>query len=101
MKQARVHLLERESFSDAFGPKAKRKRPKLLAASYESLAKKADGSQGNYFHVLDFFPLFQPIHSVELYGQLFVYDLHLEELYIKFLKIVAIFFISNLKWFLT
>ncbi|KAK9929345.1 hypothetical protein M0R45_026447 [Rubus argutus] len=44
-KQARVHLLERESFSDAFGPKTKRKRPKLLAASYESLAKKADGSQ--------------------------------------------------------
>ncbi|XP_062029577.1 nuclear/nucleolar GTPase 2 [Rosa rugosa] len=44
-KQSRVHLLEREPFSDAFGPKTKRKRPKLLAANYESLAKKADGSQ--------------------------------------------------------
>ncbi|XP_021833532.1 nuclear/nucleolar GTPase 2-like [Prunus avium] len=44
-KQTRVHLLERESFSDAFGPKTKRKRPKLIAADYESLAKKADGSQ--------------------------------------------------------
>lgn len=49
VKQTRVHLLERESFSDAFGPKTKRKRPKLIAADYESLAKKADGSQGNYF----------------------------------------------------
>ncbi|KAM0997766.1 hypothetical protein COP2_007847 [Malus domestica] len=44
-KQTRVHLLERETFSDVFGPKTKRKRPKLLAADYESLAKKADGSQ--------------------------------------------------------
>ncbi|KAL6283668.1 hypothetical protein ACE6H2_014597 [Prunus campanulata] len=45
VKQTRVHLLERESFSDAFGPKTKRKRPKLIAADYESLAKKAGGSQ--------------------------------------------------------
>ncbi|KAL6283670.1 hypothetical protein ACE6H2_014599 [Prunus campanulata] len=45
VKQTRVHLVERESFSDAFGPKTKRKRPKLIAADYESLAKKADGSQ--------------------------------------------------------
>ncbi|TQD74527.1 hypothetical protein C1H46_039930 [Malus baccata] len=44
-KQTRVHLLERETFSDVFGHKTKRKRPKLLAADYESLAKKADGSQ--------------------------------------------------------
>ncbi|WJX73417.1 Nuclear/nucleolar GTPase 2 [Trifolium repens] len=40
-----VHLLDREPFSDAFGPKTKRKRPSLLASDYESLAKKADGSQ--------------------------------------------------------
>jgi uncharacterized membrane protein len=46
LKQARVHLLDTEPFGDAFGPKTKRKRPKLLAADYESLAKKADGSQG-------------------------------------------------------
>ncbi|CAK8578709.1 unnamed protein product [Lathyrus sativus] len=44
-KQSRVHLLDREPFSDAFGPKTKRKRPSLLATDYESLAKKADGSQ--------------------------------------------------------
>lgn len=46
LKQARVHLLDTEPFEDAFGPKTKRKRPRLLAADYESLAKKADGSQG-------------------------------------------------------
>ncbi|KAF9611859.1 hypothetical protein IFM89_036503 [Coptis chinensis] len=44
-KQARAHLLDTESFQDAFGPKKKRKRPRLLAADYEALVKKADGSQ--------------------------------------------------------
>ncbi|KAE9456421.1 hypothetical protein C3L33_11680, partial [Rhododendron williamsianum] len=44
-KQARVHLLDTEPFKDAFGPKRKRKRPKLMASDYESLVKKADGSQ--------------------------------------------------------
>ncbi|KAI4374704.1 hypothetical protein MLD38_012667 [Melastoma candidum] len=44
-KQARVHLLNREPFADAFGPKSKRKRPSLGATDYESLLKKADGSQ--------------------------------------------------------
>ncbi|KAI4366079.1 hypothetical protein MLD38_022002 [Melastoma candidum] len=44
-KQARVHLLDREPFADAFGPKSKRKRPSLGATDYESLLKKADGSQ--------------------------------------------------------
>lgn len=44
-KQARVHLLDTEPFADAFGPKGKRKRPKLVASDYESLAKRADGSQ--------------------------------------------------------
>ncbi|XP_061367260.1 nuclear/nucleolar GTPase 2-like [Gastrolobium bilobum] len=44
-KQSRVHLLDRQPFEDAFGPKTKRKRPNLLAADYESLVKKADGSQ--------------------------------------------------------
>ncbi|MED6109843.1 Nuclear/nucleolar GTPase 2 [Stylosanthes scabra] len=44
-KQAKVHLLDREPFANAFGPKTTRKRPTLLAADYESLAKKADGSQ--------------------------------------------------------
>ncbi|GAB4854028.1 Nuclear/nucleolar GTPase 2 [Ancistrocladus abbreviatus] len=44
-KQVRAHLLEREPFEDAFGPKGKRKRPKLMVTDYESLLKKADGSQ--------------------------------------------------------
>ncbi|GKV15921.1 hypothetical protein SLEP1_g26650 [Rubroshorea leprosula] len=44
-KQARVHLLDTVPFEDAFGPKGKRKRPKLLAADYDSLLKKADDSQ--------------------------------------------------------
>ena len=46
IKQARVHLLDTEPFEDAFGPKKKRIRPKLMAMDYESLVKKADGSQG-------------------------------------------------------
>ncbi|KAF6161371.1 hypothetical protein GIB67_009250 [Kingdonia uniflora] len=44
-KQARVHLLDIESFEDAFGPKGKRKRPRLTVADYESLVNKADGFQ--------------------------------------------------------
>ncbi|KAK6157419.1 hypothetical protein DH2020_011667 [Rehmannia glutinosa] len=47
-KQARVHLLDTEPFTDAFGSKSKRKRPKLLASDYESLVKRADGSQGAF-----------------------------------------------------
>ncbi|KAK6134511.1 hypothetical protein DH2020_031745 [Rehmannia glutinosa] len=35
-------------FTDAFGSKSKRKRPKLLASDYESLVKRADGSQGAF-----------------------------------------------------
>ena len=46
VKQARVHLLDTQPFENTFGPKSKRKRPKLLAADYDSLVKKADGSQG-------------------------------------------------------
>nr|GMD95787.1 nuclear/nucleolar GTPase 2 [Ipomoea batatas] len=44
-KQARAHLLDTEPFADAFGPKRRRKRPKLMASDYESLVKKADVSQ--------------------------------------------------------
>lgn len=47
IKQARVHLLDTQPFEDAFGPKKKRRRPNLLASDYESLLKRADGSQGN------------------------------------------------------
>lgn len=46
VQQARVHLLDTEPFQDAFGPKGKRKRPRLLASDYESLVRRADGSQG-------------------------------------------------------
>lgn len=48
MQQAKAHLLDTEPFEDAFGPKRKRKRPKLLACDYESLVKKAGGSQGTW-----------------------------------------------------
>lgn len=47
-KQARAHLLDTEPFEHAFGPKGKRKRPKLMALDYESLLKKADDSQGAF-----------------------------------------------------
>ncbi|KAK3037931.1 hypothetical protein RJ639_031822 [Escallonia herrerae] len=47
-KQTRVHLLDREPFADAFGPKNKRKRPKLMVSDYEELVKKADGSQDTF-----------------------------------------------------
>lgn len=46
VKQSRVHLLDMESFQDAFGRKTKRKRPKLVASDYEALVKKAAESQG-------------------------------------------------------
>ncbi|KAK4369154.1 hypothetical protein RND71_012946 [Anisodus tanguticus] len=47
-KQVKVHLLDNEPFADAFGPKTKRKRPKLMALDYEALAKKADVSQDDF-----------------------------------------------------
>ncbi|KAJ3695224.1 hypothetical protein LUZ60_000601 [Juncus effusus] len=47
-KQAKAHLLETEPFEHAFGPKGKRKRPKLLVSDYESLLKKADNSQESF-----------------------------------------------------
>eukprot|EP01018_Ginkgo_biloba_P018537 Gb_01485 [translate_table: standard] len=47
-KQTRVHLLDTEAFQDTFGPKRKRKRPKLLADDYEALVERADGSQDGF-----------------------------------------------------
>ncbi|ONK63982.1 uncharacterized protein A4U43_C07F20900 [Asparagus officinalis] len=52
LEKAKVHLLGNEPFQDAFGPKMKRKRPKLLACHYESLIKKADGSQDAFEETL-------------------------------------------------
>ncbi|CAN1771039.1 Nuclear/nucleolar GTPase 2 [Linum perenne] len=53
LKQAKVHLLETEPFVDAFGPKGKRKRPRLLASDYESLVKKADDSHGTLLNAFE------------------------------------------------
>ncbi|KNA23503.1 hypothetical protein SOVF_024280 [Spinacia oleracea] len=47
-KQRRVHLLDTEPFENAFGPKGKRKRPKLQATDYQSLVQKADSLQDEY-----------------------------------------------------
>ncbi|KAL6635073.1 hypothetical protein ACP70R_027744 [Stipagrostis hirtigluma subsp. patula] len=47
-KQARASLLDVEPFEHAFGPKGKRKRPKLTTLDYDSLLKKADDSQGAF-----------------------------------------------------
>ncbi|KAL3695758.1 hypothetical protein R1sor_009834 [Riccia sorocarpa] len=44
-KQTRVHLLDTEKFQDTFGPKNKRKRPKLAVDNYESLVEKVDAVQ--------------------------------------------------------
>ncbi|KAM0869367.1 hypothetical protein ACQ4PT_040737 [Festuca glaucescens] len=44
-KDGRAHILDTEPFEHAFGPKGKRKRPKLSSLDYESLIKKADDSQ--------------------------------------------------------
>jgi nuclear GTP-binding protein len=46
VQDARAHILDTEPFEHAFGPKGKRKRPKLSSLDYESLIKKADDSQG-------------------------------------------------------
>ncbi|KAK6785471.1 hypothetical protein RDI58_018926 [Solanum bulbocastanum] len=47
-KQVKVHLLDNEPFADAFGPKTKRKRPKLMALDYEALVKKVDVSHDDF-----------------------------------------------------
>lgn len=60
VKQARAHLLDTEPFADAFGPKRRRKRPKLMASDYESLVKKADVSQGFKY---DFLIVFRTLSS--------------------------------------
>jgi nuclear GTP-binding protein len=46
MKQQRMNLLSTESFEDTFGPKHKRKRPKLSAGSLEDLLSNANTSAG-------------------------------------------------------
>ncbi|MCO5566744.1 hypothetical protein L7F22_020424 [Adiantum nelumboides] len=49
-KQARVHLLDTEKFEDTFGPKKKRRRPKLNIEDYADLVQKVSKNfevQGN------------------------------------------------------
>ncbi|CAI9103454.1 OLC1v1001936C1 [Oldenlandia corymbosa var. corymbosa] len=81
-KQARVHLLETESFADAFGPKGKRKRPKLQVSDYESLVKRsAEGSnsfeeeEGNEnddgFRDLVRHTMFEKGQSKRIWGELY------------------------------
>ena len=79
-KQSRVHLLDREPFLHAFGPKTKRKRPSLLASDYESLAKKADGSQDAFedgneaddgFRDLVRHTMFEKGQSKRIWGELY------------------------------
>lgn len=45
---ARVHLLDTESFESVFGPKKVRKRPNLAATSYNELKKLAENSEDTY-----------------------------------------------------
>lgn len=46
LQQSRVHLLDTEKFDDTFGPKKKRRRPKLAVDDYETLVEKVNGVQG-------------------------------------------------------
>jgi nuclear GTP-binding protein len=47
-KNARVHLLDTESFKYTFGPKAQRKRPNLKIPDLESLAESAETKADSY-----------------------------------------------------
>eukprot|EP00250_Pteridium_aquilinum_P024420 c29055_g1_i1 orf=442-2277(-) len=47
-KQARVHLLDTEKFADTFGPKKKRRRPKLNIEDYEDLVQKTSDVQEKF-----------------------------------------------------
>ncbi|EFN66297.1 Nucleolar GTP-binding protein 2 [Camponotus floridanus] len=45
---ARVHLLDTESFESVFGPKKVRKRPNLMVTSYDELQKSAEEKEDTY-----------------------------------------------------
>ncbi|CAG8776243.1 7906_t:CDS:2, partial [Acaulospora morrowiae] len=47
-KMARMHVVDTESFSDTFGPRAQRKRPKLKVDTLEDLASTTGRSLENY-----------------------------------------------------
>ncbi|KAJ1828571.1 GTPase required for pre-60S ribosomal subunit nuclear export and maturation [Coemansia sp. RSA 2599] len=52
-KIGRVNMLQTEAFSDTFGPKAQRKRPKLNVEGYEQLVQTITESNDNYDHKKD------------------------------------------------
>ncbi|KAM7098333.1 nucleolar GTP-binding protein 2 isoform 1-T1 [Molossus nigricans] len=45
---AKVHILDTESFETTFGPKSQRKRPNLFASDMQSLVENAEMSTDNY-----------------------------------------------------
>lgn len=45
-KQGRMHILDTESFSNTFGGKAQRKKPKVNISSLEEMVEKVDDSTG-------------------------------------------------------
>ena len=47
-QHSKVHLLQTESFTSTFGPKARRKRPHLPALDMEALAERARHSESCY-----------------------------------------------------
>ena len=42
-----MHILDTESFTNTFGPKAQRKKPKVKAASVDDLAESANSRLGS------------------------------------------------------
>lgn len=47
-KQGRMHILETDTFSNTFGGKAQRNKPKLNIGSMEELMARVDDTHGNY-----------------------------------------------------
>jgi len=47
-KQGRMHILETDTFSNTFGNKAQRKKPKLNIGSMEELMTRVDDTHGKY-----------------------------------------------------
>lgn len=45
-KHSRMHILETDTFSNTFGSKAQRKKPKLNIGSMEELMSKVDDTHG-------------------------------------------------------
>ncbi len=46
LQQKKMHLLDTETFEDAFGPKKKRRRPKLAVDDFHGLVQKVDETRG-------------------------------------------------------